>query len=1099
MPKTLKTSINPATALHSSFTCVALLCVRLSSSLKASTKALATLLLAFAITNAASAQVTYIYGDTTKIKARGTGNNELQIFNATRSVEGFLYNTGGGLTKFKPAIDTAIALNDSTVRFSRGSAYFDITIHSTIGGTSTSGWSITGNAGTTAGTNFIGTTDAQSLYFKVNNVVSGWLDAIGTNTSFGVDALTSIGSAGANTAIGHEVLHNNSTGIQNTGLGYQALMATTSGDYNTALGSYALTGITTATHNTAVGVFSLSSLSTGAAYANNTGIGYNAGYGMISSDYGTYLGYKATGSNDLNSATAIGAYAKAEQSNSLILGSVNGKNGATQTVRVGIGTTQPSTTLHLVGDLRIQTGGEASGKVLTSDADGNANWNYPNAGWSLEGNAGTNPSTNFLGTTDAQSLLFKANSILAGQIDLDHTNTSFGYQSLLNNTSGTSNVAFGDQSLKSNSSGTDNVAIGHATLYSNTTVNGNVGIGSQTLFNNVTGTGLTAIGAYSLLNSLGNNNIAIGQSALPTVVNSTGNIAIGNNTDVVSDVITDAILIGHGAKAGVSNSIILGDTGTVKKVGIGTGYPSANFHVKGSLRFATGNEAAGKVLTSDVDGNADWADAPSGTNIYNSDGTLTGNRILDGDSHNLTMQNLDAITLKSATDLLLHSGNTDIGNPDDATYSGSLNIKTQYLGISSANFEMTALEAGDYDGSLPKARLQFSPSAYGYGSDADIYLGPRYASQDIAFTQDYPFTWTDVAAKNITELLINDAGTASGGHFLSGYDEDARGYEPSALLHLNATDKGFLIPRMTTAQRDAISSPANALMIYNTTTEAFEYYTGLTWTAIGSTTETEPLFTASDAAGISSSDITNWNGKLNISDTSSMLSPYARTTSVAIKLSISDTSSMLSPYERAAHATATFAVKPSGSSILKANGSGGFTNATAGTDYVSPSSTETLTNKSISGSANTLSNIPESAITQYTKTHYGTSFNTTNTIGASTTNYLAIQASGATNATENNRLWVVPESGTLRNLYVAIASTQPASGSLVFTIRKGTVGSLTDQSFTLTIAAGSTAGVYSNTSSTLSVTAGDILSYKIVNNATATSAGIVVTSIILTN
>lgn len=34
----------------------------------------------------------------------------------------------------------------------------------------TSGWALTGNAGTTAGTNFVGTTDAQSLVFKTNNV-----------------------------------------------------------------------------------------------------------------------------------------------------------------------------------------------------------------------------------------------------------------------------------------------------------------------------------------------------------------------------------------------------------------------------------------------------------------------------------------------------------------------------------------------------------------------------------------------------------------------------------------------------------------------------------------------------------------------------------------------------------------------------------------------------------------------------------------------------------------------------------------------------------------------------------------------------------------
>ena len=57
-----------------------------------------------------------------------------------------------------------------------------------------------------------------------------------------------------------------------------------------------------------------------------------------------------------------------------------------------------------------------------------------------------------------------------------------------------------------------------------------------------------------------------------------------------------------------------------------------------------------------------------------------------------------------------------------------------------------------------------------------------------------------------------------------------------------------------------------------------------------------------------------------------------------------------------------YAPATSGTSVLKGNGSGGFSSATAGTDYVTPNGTETLTNKTISGSSNTLSNIALSSL-----------------------------------------------------------------------------------------------------------------------------------------
>lgn len=54
----------------------------------------------------------------------------------------------------------------------------------------------------------------------------------------------------------------------------------------------------------------------------------------------------------------------------------------------------------------------------------------------------------------------------------------------------------------------------------------------------------------------------------------------------------------------------------------------------------------------------------------------------------------------------------------------------------------------------------------------------------------------------------------------------------SSLLDLVSTTKGLLAPRMTTAQRDLIGSPATGLLIYNTTTGALQHYTGAAWANI---------------------------------------------------------------------------------------------------------------------------------------------------------------------------------------------------------------------------------------------------------------------------
>ncbi len=62
-----------------------------------------------------------------------------------------------------------------------------------------------------------------------------------------------------------------------------------------------------------------------------------------------------------------------------------------------------------------------------------------------------------------------------------------------------------------------------------------------------------------------------------------------------------------------------------------------------------------------------------------------------------------------------------------------------------------------------------------------------------------------------------------------GINETGADPHPSAMLDVSSTTKGFLPPRMTTAERDAIVSPASGLTIFNTTTGCLNYSQNGNW------------------------------------------------------------------------------------------------------------------------------------------------------------------------------------------------------------------------------------------------------------------------------
>lgn len=64
--------------------------------------------------------------------------------------------------------------------------------------------------------------------------------------------------------------------------------------------------------------------------------------------------------------------------------------------------------------------------------------------------------------------------------------------------------------------------------------------------------------------------------------------------------------------------------------------------------------------------------------------------------------------------------------------------------------------------------------------------------------------------------------------------------DASAILDVNSTAKGFLPPRMTTTQRDAIANPATGLVIYNTTTGCLNYWRQTAWYEVCGTCAPQP-------------------------------------------------------------------------------------------------------------------------------------------------------------------------------------------------------------------------------------------------------------------
>lgn len=229
-------------------------------------------------------------------------------------------------------------------------------------------------------------------------------------------------------------------------------------------------------------------------------------------------------------------------------------------------------------------------------------------GWSLAGNS--IGSSDFLGTTNYQNLIFKTNGnqvakfVPNGGISIGNGANANDNQSVaigINATASTSNQATAI-GYGSNASGYQSSALGYNAKSSQ---NSATALGFDA---NASGQNSVALGTGSI--SSGQNSIASGRSTNASGENAS---VFGNNASASGQ---NSTAIGYQANTSQANAIVLGNSSSVNnKVGIGTNAPDERLHIAGKVKIVDGSQANGYILTSDTNGVATWKSPDVANNI----------------------------------------------------------------------------------------------------------------------------------------------------------------------------------------------------------------------------------------------------------------------------------------------------------------------------------------------------------------------------------------------------------------------------------------------------------------------------------------------------
>ena len=567
------------------------------------------------------------------------------------------------------------------------------------------------------------------------------------------------------------------------------------------------------------------------------------------------------------------------------------------------------------------------------------------------------------------------------------SNTGIGSGSLFTNTTGNWNVGLGTNSLYYNQTGSYNFAIGSSSLYKNIDGNNNVSIGNKALFENLHSNNNVAIGAEALLNSLGEGNIAIGTSSLAQNYNGAHNTAIGYYSDVTADNIQNSTAIGFSALVNTSNTIQLGnpDITNVKTSGTLT---------LGTVTYPKIHGTNGQVLSTTGTGSLIWATAAVPSDASSSaKGLVQLAGDLGGTSTAPTVTTVGGV---SASTISNYDTRINVATSSITANTTSINnLNTNVVSnISSINALNTTIAAATNSNTANTIVKRDASGNFSAGTiNATTINTPIYASSPQVLTDGATISWNPT-------LGLNASVTLAGNRTLSFFSTPVAG------------SYGTLVVTQDGTGGRTLTLPSTSNLVLGS-----------------SATTTIALSTAANAKDILNFyyDGTNCYWNIGQGYGAAATAPFSLTTTGTGAATLSGTTlniPSVSSTVNAGSISGTIAVANGGTGattltgLVKGNGSGAFTAAVSGTDYLLP--TGNAATATLATTATTAGNITATSNTTLT------SLSNLNTVGTIT--------SGTISVTTN-----IKTSSTLTAGTVTYPNTHGTSGQVLSTTGSGTL------------------------------------------------------------
>ena len=700
------------------------------------------------------------------------------------------------------------------------------------------------------------------------------------NVAAGSQALHSNVSGDYNIGIGYFALGNNVNGANNISIG-QSSSGNTNASNNSVYGWRSLFSNTNGTNNIALGYMSgyyntsLSNRLYVSSLDNISGMG-DTTKAII---YGYQDAVTASQRLSLNSklilpylATGIPSGAKR-----ILIGSDNqiyaadttaGGGGATPTLQqvITAGNTLTKTDTIIMGNKDLLFSNTSGTVKVTEDiwtGIGVNNGIKSNGGVTGIGDNFVNNHGNFFKVDDDNSKAYYDNTAHTGNVGINNTSPAYPldvtgnfnltgniYKSgvkWLHNTGDANGSVFLGNSIGGSNAGIYNLGIGAYTMGGNTTGTFNIAIGTSALNAMTNGTSNTAIGFGAMkdaVNSDGTvqNYVAIGTDALKNVRSGYSNIAVGklclNNFDsgIGNAVLGASVNVYRGAFNSGVGSDVLSNRLFEGSYNSWVGGYAMNIKKSGSYNSVLGNH----TLTSDTIGSNNTAlgsYALTALNGSNNIGIGYFAGAYSTGSNKIFLGSLDQGTAaKDTTGTAMYVEQNSTASLQRMRFNGQVRLPN--LTYNKAIYALYRNANGDISYGDTTSSGGGSSTI---GRFTDSVISPihlmRYDASYPQYIKSYDVNNLEVAGPIVWLHATHPGGyvinqSAGGILYLNAAGQIGNGFaiDASAALQIDGTNKGFLPPRMTTTQKNAISSPAEGLVVYDLTLHKLCYYNGSAWT-----------------------------------------------------------------------------------------------------------------------------------------------------------------------------------------------------------------------------------------------------------------------------